>query len=221
MYHTFVHINWASGMQAPNSFPPFSTSSTHRSMLEINHMCVKCHLRIECYIRSSFAYILCIHPSLQVWILQNPPSLCRTERKGCGIGGNKKGACCAVETAKQRGVRLYGKSEGTTELDVLYRVLRRGRACYSNDNSRTELDTRGRWRSQGAGANRLRERREEGQERDHVGQALPRQIKQLLKNACTENVAGASMSMVREQRVCRFNVYLAFVHTSSVLYIEL
>ena len=28
-------------------------------------------------------------------------------------------ARCAVETAEQRGLRLYGKSEGTTELDAL------------------------------------------------------------------------------------------------------
>ena len=90
----------------------------------INHMCVKCHLCIECYIALWLTdYASTLH------ILQNPPSLCRTERKGYVIRGNEKGACCAVETTEQRGLRLYDKSESTTELDALHRVLRRGRVC--------------------------------------------------------------------------------------------
>ena len=50
-----------------------------------------------------------------------------TERKGYSIGGNKKGACCAMESAEQRGLMLYGKSDSTTELDALHRVLQRRR----------------------------------------------------------------------------------------------
>ena len=85
----------------------------------INHMCVKCHLCIECYIRSSLAYILCVHPSLQVWILQDPSSLCRTERKGYGTGGNEKGLAVQWKLPNKGGWGYYGKSESTTELDAL------------------------------------------------------------------------------------------------------
>ena len=50
MHHMFLHANWASGVQAVNLFPPYSTLCAHRFVLELDHMCVKCHLRIECYI---------------------------------------------------------------------------------------------------------------------------------------------------------------------------